>query len=120
MLTAPRRPRLPRCPWYRRASHPRAAPNRKVAAAVRGAAPAAAELLLRHGRIAEEVIAHLAGLLGAKVTVTLEIEASMPGGVPENIVRTVTENGRTLGFTNQGFRPRLAKLVFRRDGAVSA
>jgi hypothetical protein len=55
------------------------------------------------GRIAEEIIAHLAGLVGSKVTVTLEIEASMPEGVPENIVRTVTENGRTLNFTSQGF-----------------
>ena len=42
--------------------------------------------------IADEVIAHLAGLLGAKVTVTLEIEADIPGGAPENVVRTVTEN----------------------------
>ena len=35
--------------------------------------------------------------------VTLEIEAEIPGGVPENVVRTVTENGRTLKFTSQGF-----------------
>jgi predicted AAA+ superfamily ATPase len=55
------------------------------------------------GKIAEEVIAHLSGLVGATVTVTLEIEASVPGGVPENVVRTVTENGRTLKFSNQGF-----------------
>ncbi len=55
------------------------------------------------GKIAEEVIAHLAGIVGSKVTITLEIEAEMPDGVPENIVRTVTENSRTLRFTNQGF-----------------
>lgn len=55
------------------------------------------------GRIAEEVITHLAGLVGSKVKVTLEIEAEMPGGAPENVVRTVTENSRTLKFTNQGF-----------------
>jgi hypothetical protein len=55
------------------------------------------------GRIGEEIIAHLAGLSGAKVTVTLEIEAEIPAGAPENVVRTVTENGRTLKFTNQGF-----------------
>ena len=55
------------------------------------------------GKIAEEVIAHLSGLVGAKVTVTLEIDASVPDGVPDNVVRTVTENGRTLKFTNQGF-----------------
>jgi predicted AAA+ superfamily ATPase len=55
------------------------------------------------GRIGEEIIAHLAGLGGAKVTVTLEIEAEIPAGAPENVVRTVTENGRTLKFSSQGF-----------------
>ena len=55
------------------------------------------------GRIAEEVIAHLAGLLDANVEVTLEIEAMIPTGVPENVVRIVTENSRTLKFTSQGF-----------------
>jgi len=55
------------------------------------------------GKVAEEVIAHLAGLMGAHVTVTLEIEAEIPSGAPENVVRTVTENSRTLKFTSQGF-----------------
>ena len=55
------------------------------------------------GRVAEEVIAHLVGLTGAKVTVTLEIEAEIPAGAPENVVRTVTENCRTLKFGSQGF-----------------
>ena len=55
------------------------------------------------GRIADEVISHLSGLVGANVTVTLEIEAEIPNGAPENVVRTVTENGRTLKFKNQGF-----------------
>jgi len=54
-------------------------------------------------RIAEEVISHLVGLVGAKVTVTLEIEAKIPDGAPDNVVRTVTENSRTLKFTDQGF-----------------
>ncbi len=54
-------------------------------------------------RIADEVIAHLAGLVGAKVRVTLEIEAEIPSGAPDNVVRTVTENGRTLKFNSQGF-----------------
>lgn len=54
-------------------------------------------------KIAEEVIAHLGALVGAKVTVTLDIEAVIPEGAPENIVRTVTENGNTLGFTDNGF-----------------
>jgi predicted AAA+ superfamily ATPase len=54
-------------------------------------------------RIADEVIAHLVGLVGAKVKVTLEVEAEVPSGVPDNVVRTVTENSRTLKFTSQGF-----------------
>ena len=33
----------------------------------------------------------------------IEIEADIPDGAPENVVRTVTENARTLKFTNQGF-----------------
>ncbi|WP_119292278.1 Swt1 family HEPN domain-containing protein [Azohydromonas sediminis] len=55
------------------------------------------------GQIASEVIAHLEGLVGARVRVTLEIEAEIPNGVPENVVRIVTENARTLKFDAQGF-----------------
>ncbi len=54
-------------------------------------------------RIAEEVIAHLAALVGSNVTVSLEIEAEIPDGAPDTVVRTVTENSRTLKFTSQGF-----------------
>jgi predicted AAA+ superfamily ATPase len=54
-------------------------------------------------RIADEVIAHLAGLVGAKVIVTLDIEAEIPSGAPDQVVRTVTENSRTLKFSSQGF-----------------
>jgi predicted AAA+ superfamily ATPase len=54
-------------------------------------------------RIADEVIAHLAGQVGAEVTVTLEIAADLPDGAPDQIVRTVTENSRTLRFTSHGF-----------------
>jgi predicted AAA+ superfamily ATPase len=54
-------------------------------------------------KVADEVITHLAGLVGAKVKVTLEIEAEVPAGVPENVVRTVTENSRTLKFETHGF-----------------
>jgi hypothetical protein len=55
------------------------------------------------GRIADEVIAHLVGLVGSEVTVTLEIDARIPTGAPSNVVRTVTENSRTLKFSSQGF-----------------
>ncbi len=55
------------------------------------------------GKIADEVIAHLEGLMGSRVKVTLEIEADIPAGVPENVIRIVTENCRTLKFSSQGF-----------------
>ncbi|MBI3902214.1 MAG: ATP-binding protein [Nitrosomonadales bacterium] len=54
-------------------------------------------------RIADEVISHLAGLVGANVTVTIEVDAVIPDGAPDHVVRTVTENSRTLKFTSQGF-----------------
>jgi hypothetical protein len=54
-------------------------------------------------RIAEEVIAHLTAQVGVEVTVTLEIEAKLPNGATDQIVRTVTENSRTLKFTSHGF-----------------
>jgi predicted AAA+ superfamily ATPase len=55
------------------------------------------------GRIADEVISHLAGLVGSSVKVSLEIDAEIASGTPENVVRTVTENSRTLKFTTHGF-----------------
>jgi hypothetical protein len=55
------------------------------------------------GKIAEEIVQHLALQPGAAVEVTLEIQARMPEGAPENVVRIVTENARTLKFTAQGF-----------------
>jgi hypothetical protein len=54
-------------------------------------------------RVADEVIAHLAGQVGVEVTVTLDIEAKLPNGATDQIVRTVTENSRTLKFTSHGF-----------------
>ena len=55
------------------------------------------------GRIAEEVVAHLSGLVGAQVKVTLEIDAEIPDGAPDHVVRTVTENSQTLKFENHEF-----------------
>ena len=55
------------------------------------------------GRIAEEVVQHLSVLKDANVEVTLEIHANIPEGTPDNVVRTVTENCRTLKFTQHGF-----------------
>jgi predicted AAA+ superfamily ATPase len=63
----------------------------------------AARMVRDAGKIAEEVISHLAGLVGSSVKVVIEIEAEIPDGAPDHVVRTVTENARTLKFTNQGF-----------------
>lgn len=53
--------------------------------------------------VATEIVRHLAGLVGADVTLTLHIEANVPTGIPEQIVRTVSENSGTLKFTTSEF-----------------
>ena len=53
--------------------------------------------------IADSVIAHLSGVMGADVRLTLEIEVDIPDGTPEHVIRTVTENSRTLKFDDSGF-----------------
>jgi hypothetical protein len=40
------------------------------------------------------------------VNIALEIQVEIPDGVPENVVRTVTENCRTLRFNTYGFEER--------------
>jgi predicted AAA+ superfamily ATPase len=55
------------------------------------------------GRVADEIVSNLAGLVGSTVKVTLEIEADIPSGAPDKVVRDVTENCRTLKFVSQGF-----------------
>ncbi len=50
------------------------------------------------GKIMEEVVKHLTSLAGAKVKVTLEIEAELAEGAPEYVERTVKENSNTLHF----------------------
>ena len=54
-------------------------------------------------QVIEEVVQHLMGLPGADVEVTMEIQAVVSDGVPDDVVRTVTENCRILRFTTQGF-----------------
>ena len=55
------------------------------------------------GRIADEVIAHLAALPGAKVDVTLEVQVKVGEGVEEDVVRTVSENATALKFDHASF-----------------
>ena len=54
-------------------------------------------------QIADEILQHLISLVGAKVRVTLEIEAEVENGIPENVVRTIRENCHTLKFESQDF-----------------
>ena len=55
------------------------------------------------GRIADEIVAHLTSLMGAKAKITLEIDIEAPGGVPEDRVRIISENCNTLKFKGHGF-----------------
>jgi hypothetical protein len=54
-------------------------------------------------RIAEEIVQHLSAIVGSNVELTLEIRADLPDGASEKLVRDVTENCRTLKFTDYGF-----------------
>ena len=44
------------------------------------------------GKVAEEVVSHLSGLVGSNVRITIEISADLPESVPDHVVRTVSEN----------------------------
>jgi predicted AAA+ superfamily ATPase len=55
------------------------------------------------GQVSQEVVQHLVALLSANVEITLEIQATAPEGFPPNVVRTVSENSRTLKFIQQEF-----------------
>jgi len=54
-------------------------------------------------RIADEIISHLTSLPGAMARITLEIDITIPNGIPEDRVRTVNENCNTLKFRSHGF-----------------
>ncbi len=55
-------------------------------------------------KVADEVLAQLVGLVGADVSVTLDVTASVPDGVPDSVLRMTTENCHTLKFDGQGFK----------------
>jgi hypothetical protein len=59
---------------------------------------------LKIGRIDENLIAHLGGLAGAEVKISLHVEITVPGGIPENLQRTVNENAKTLKIDTHGFQ----------------
>ncbi len=55
------------------------------------------------GLVSGEIIFPLSQLGTSSVTVILEIRAEVPGGIPDNVIRAMTETGRKLNFTNQNF-----------------
>ena len=72
----------------------RAHVRRKQAEADRAAAVAVVDAVDQRRQLLALIV------VGSCVTVTLEIEAAIETGAPENVVRTVTENSRTLKFGN--------------------
>jgi hypothetical protein len=55
------------------------------------------------GQVADEVVKHLAGLVDTDVEVRIEITAKSEDGFADDVVRTVTENAKTLKFDQHGF-----------------
>lgn len=54
-------------------------------------------------KFVEEVISHLTSVEGAQVDVSLEVNVKSPNGLPQQTVRTVSENCRTLKVRTFGF-----------------
>ena len=54
-------------------------------------------------KLVEEVISHLTSADGARVSVTLELNVTAPEGLSQQVVRTVSENCRTLRVPSFGF-----------------
>ena len=55
------------------------------------------------GDIAEAIVNQLARTDGAKLSITIEVEAESPGGFDDGVQRTVTENAATLKFDDTEF-----------------
>ena len=47
----------------------------------------------------------------AKVRAVLEIQAHVPNGAPENIVRTIAENCKPLKSDSQGFDEQIHNII---------
>jgi predicted AAA+ superfamily ATPase len=54
-------------------------------------------------KVVDEVVQHLVAKYGTNIRITLDIEADNAEGFDESVVRTVSENANTLGFSQKGF-----------------
>lgn len=61
--------------------------------------------------MANEIVQHLMKQPETEVEVTMEIVADLPSGASDDVVRTVSENCRTLKFSVFGFEQEL-RLFF--------
>ena len=55
-------------------------------------------------QIVEAIIEQLTTLPGADVSIKLEIDAEVPGGLDRAKVRTLVENATTLGFVDKSVK----------------
>jgi hypothetical protein len=55
------------------------------------------------GQITDEILQHFTAIVGAEVTIDLEVHVNLPEGASESLVRTITENCRVLKFQNYTF-----------------
>ena len=60
-------------------------------------------LPIKAGEISSEIIGHLKALKNSNVEITLEISGTVPDGIPDEVLRTLAENCKTLKFTNYEF-----------------
>jgi hypothetical protein len=56
------------------------------------------------GRVVQEVLEHLSTLPDSEVEVSLEMRVRVPDGVKDDVVRTVSENAKTLNFQVASFQ----------------
>lgn len=59
--------------------------------------------LMKIGKIDENVLAHLSSIPGAEVKITYTLEVTVPTGIPDNTLRTVNENAKSLKIDTHGF-----------------
>jgi uncharacterized protein len=55
------------------------------------------------GKVADEILSHLSTLPDGRLKVSIELEAELPEGAPEDVQRTVSENAGVLKFDSHGF-----------------
>ena len=54
-------------------------------------------------QVTKEVLEHLMSLTNTEVEITLDIQVRSQEGISDTVIRTVTENCRTLKFDSQSF-----------------